>query len=147
MLNRKYVSMEPHDQFSYAGTGSSVLRAETYQGLVNAIVYLVSQGSEQGVIRLYNYTRDVEADLSSACLEVAKEDPLGAYAVDYIKYDFSRIVSYYEADVHITYRRTAEQIKNVLSVTGSSAIKGRTAGGPGPFFTRNCPAGQLLCRG
>lgn len=124
MLDREYVSVEPHNQFSDTGSDSSALRAETYQGLVNAILYLVSQCSEEGVIRLYNYTRDVESDLSSACLEVAKEDPLGAYAVDYIKYDFSRIVSYYEANVQITYRRSPEQIQSVVSVTGSSAIKG-----------------------
>lgn len=124
MLDRDYVSVEPHDQFSDTRTDSSALRAENYQGLVNAILYLVSQGAEEGVVRLYNYTRDVDTDLSSACLEVAKKDPLGAYAVDYIKYDFSRIISYYEANVQITYRRTAAQIKSVVSVTGSSAIKG-----------------------
>jgi hypothetical protein len=124
MLDRDYVSVEPHDQFSDTRTDSSALQAENYQGLVNAIVYLVSQGSEEGVVRLYNYTRDVDTDLSSACLEVAKKDPLGAYAVDYIKYDFSRIISHYEANVQITYRRTAAQIKSVVSVTGSSAIKG-----------------------
>jgi len=124
MLNREYIFVEPHHQFSDTGTDPSILRAETYQGLVNAILYLVSQGLEEGVVRLYNYTRDVESDLAGACLEVAKEDPLGAYAVDYIKYDFARIVSYYEAEVQITYRRTPEQIKSVLSVTGSSAIRG-----------------------
>lgn len=124
MLDRDFVSVEPHDQFSDTRTDSSALRAENYQGLVNAILYLVSQGSQEGVVRLYNYTRDVDTDLSSACLEVAKKDPLGAYAVDYIKYDFSRIISYYEANVQITYRRTAAQIKGVVSVTGSSAIKG-----------------------
>jgi len=124
MLNREYVFVAPHNQFSDTGTDSSALRAETYQGLVNAILYLVSQGTGEGVIRLYNYTRDVETDLNNACLEVAKKDPLGAYAVDYIKYDFDRIVSYYEANLNITYRRTVAQIKSVVSVTGSSAIKG-----------------------
>lgn len=123
MLDRDYVSVEPHDQFSDTGTDSSALRAENYQGLINAVMYLVSQGADHGVIRLYNYTNDVDTDLNRACLEVATEDPLGAYAVDYIKYDYSRIISYYEANVQITYRRTPEQIKNVVSVTGSSAIK------------------------
>lgn len=123
MLNREYVSVSPHDQFSGTGTDSSSLRAENYQGLVNAILYLVSQRAEKGTIRLYNYTWDVEADLSKACLEVTKEDPLGAYAVDYIKYDFARIVSYYEATVQIAYRRSPEEMKGVVLVTGSSAIK------------------------
>lgn len=133
MLSRSYVHTEPHNQFADSGADSSVLRAETYQGLVSAILYLVSQGSEEGVVRLYNYTRDVETDLSNACLEVAKEDPLGAYAVDYIKYDFARIVSYYEANVQITYRRTPQQIQSVVSVTGSSAIKGELREALGSF--------------
>lgn len=123
MLNRELTSVEPHNQFPDADSDASTLRAENYQGLVNAVLYLVSQGAEEGVIRLYNYTGDVDTDLNDACLEVAKEDPLGAYAVDYIKSNYTRIVSYYEATVEISYRRTAEQIKSVVSVTGSSAIK------------------------
>jgi hypothetical protein len=124
LLNREYLSVEPHEPFSDSDSDSSALRVESYQGLVNAVLHLVSQGETHGVIGLYNYTRDVESDLTAACLEIAKEDPLGAYAVDYIKHDFVRIVSYYEANVYITYRRTPEQIKNIVSVTGSSAIKG-----------------------
>ncbi|MPM00497.1 hypothetical protein SDC9_46723 [bioreactor metagenome] len=123
MLNRERTSVESHNQFSDTGSDASVLRAENYQGLVNAVLYLVSQGAEEGIIRLYNYTGDVDTDLNGACLEVAKEDPLGAYAVDYIKSNYTRIVSYYEATVEISYRRTTEQIKSVVSVTGSSAIK------------------------
>ncbi len=123
MLSRSYVTVEPHDKFSDTGTNSSALRAETYQGLINAILYLISHGEPEGVIRLYNYTGDAESDLSSACLEVTQEDPLGAYAVDYIKYDLTRIVSYHEAKMEIAYRRTPEQIGGVTAVTGSSAIK------------------------
>ncbi len=123
MLSREYISLEPHSQFSGGDTDPFTLQAENYQSLVNAVLYLVSQGAEDGIIRLSNYARDVEGDLSAACLEVAQEDPLGAYAVDYIKYDYTRIVSYYEASLHISYRRAPEQIKSVVSVTGSSAIK------------------------
>ena len=124
LLNREYLSIEPHEPFSDSGSDSDSLRVESYQGLVNAVLHLVSQGETHGVIGLYNYTRDVESDLTAACLEIVQEDPLGAYAVDYIKHDFVRIVSYYEANVYITYRRTPEQLKSIVSVTGSSAIKG-----------------------
>jgi hypothetical protein len=83
----------------------------------------VSQGQEHGVLTLYNYTQDVETDLTRACLEVVQEDPLGAYAVDYIKHDYTLIVSYYEVNIDITYRRTPEQVASIVSVTGSSAIR------------------------
>ena len=124
MLERSYTAETVHNRAPEAEGDSSILRAEDYQDLVSAVYYFVSQGAASGTVRLYNYDPEaVEADLDAACLEVVQEDPLGAYAVDYIKYDCAHIVSYYEADLSITYRRTAEQIASVVSVTGSSAIR------------------------
>lgn len=122
MLERDAVQISPFRPAS-SGEASSTLRVETYQKLVEAILYLVNRGEEHGVLTLYNYTQDVEADLTRACLEVVQTDPLGAYAVDYIKHDHSLIVSYYEVNVYISYRRTPEQIASLVSVTGSSAIR------------------------
>lgn len=124
LLERHSISIAPYEPVASSGSGPSSLRVETYQGLVNAVLYLVTQGEEHGVLSLYNYTaQDVEADLTRACLEVVQEDPLGAYAVDYIKHDYSLIVSYYEVNIDITYRRTPEQVASIVSVTGSSAIR------------------------
>ena len=41
---------------------------------------------------------------------------LGAYAVDYISYDLDRIVAYYEAEVYVYYKRTAEELESIVSV-------------------------------
>lgn len=124
LLERDYIHMTPYEPFSSSNAGGSSLRVENYQDLLNAVLYLVSQGAEHGVLNLYNYTaQDVEADLARACLEVVQEDPLGAYAVDYIKHDHSLIVSYYEVNIHIAYRRTADQLSSITSVTGSSALR------------------------
>ena len=49
--------------------------------------------------------------LNRACLEVAKDDPLGAYAVDFIKNDYTTILTTYEATITVSYRRTLEQIR------------------------------------
>jgi hypothetical protein len=123
MLNRDYLSVTSFEPVSGSSDSTSALRVESYQELVNAILYLVSAGEEHGVLTLYNYTQDVETDLTRACLEVVQEDPLGAYAVDYIKHDYTLIVSYYEANIDIAYRRTPEQVASIVSVTGSSAIR------------------------
>ncbi len=128
MLNREYQVVSPHPEFPATEENSSAIRVETYQELVNAVLYFVEQGVEHGVVRLVNYTRDVESDLSRACLEVAKEDPLGAYAVDFIKNDYTRVVTTYEATIDITYRRTPEQLRALVNVTGSSAIRQELAG-------------------
>lgn len=123
LLDRDYVSESVHNQFSDEEAGSDALGAETYQGLVSAVLHFISQGQETGVIRLYNYTGAAESDLDAACLEVTQKDPMGVYAVEYIQYDLSRVVSYYQADLTIAYRRSAEQISSVVSVTGNGGIE------------------------
>ncbi len=123
MLEREFVSVEPHREDLTAAGDPSTLLAQNYQELLSAILYLVTQHAETGTIRLSNYPGDVSADLTAACLEVVQKDPLGAYAVDYIKHDVSRIVSYYEATLTLAYRHTAEEVGKIVSVTGSGAIK------------------------
>lgn len=123
MLERDYVIVSPYQPVSNSSGTSSALRVESYQELVNAVLYLVTMGEEQGVLNLYNYTQDVESDLTRACLEVIQEDPLGAYSVEYITHDYSLIVSYYEVNLQITYRRSREQVSSITSVTGSGAIR------------------------
>ena len=76
MLERSYVSVEEHNE-NPVSDGGSALRVESYQDLVSAVLYYVSRGQETGTIRFYNYPRDPDGDLDSACLEVAQEDPLG----------------------------------------------------------------------
>ncbi|MEG2000190.1 MAG: hypothetical protein RR053_02185, partial [Evtepia sp.] len=76
VLNRSYTSITPHTQFS--DEDADVLRAENYQGLVSAVLHLVSGAESKGVIRLYNYPGAAESDLDAACLEVTQQDPLGA---------------------------------------------------------------------
>ena len=125
MLERSYASVTPHEQFSDEPRDASILRAETYQGLVSALLHLVGKGEQAGVIRLYQYVSvggSAVSDVDRACLEVTKEDPLGAYAVDYIKYDVKQTPAYYQVDVKLAYTKTPEQIAQVISVTGSSAV-------------------------
>ena len=126
MLERSYASVTPHTQFSDESDSGSVLRAETYQGLVSALLHLVEQGAEKGELRLYQYsnvTGAAASDVDQACLEVTQEDPLGAYAVDYIKYDVEQTVSYYQINVKLAYNIDPKELKDVISVTGSTAVR------------------------
>lgn len=123
MLEQEYLHVSPHSSTLLDASDPSVLRVENYQELVNALVYFISAGTETGTIRLYLDSSQVEPDLEAACLEVVQEDPLGAYAVDYIKYSVTPLVTYSEAEVHITYRRTREQVSSILSATGTPAIR------------------------
>ena len=122
MLERSYSSHTAHVDYSVT-EDSSILRAESYQALVNSILYYVDEHAAGGTIRLYNYTGDVEADLQRACLEVTEEDPLGAYAVHRIEYDSTRILTYYEITLRISYQRTADQLVGIRTVSGLNGIR------------------------
>ena len=124
LLDRDYSYVTAHNTTPTAAEGDpSILRAENYQELVNALVYFVAQGTQEGTVRLYGEWEDVEADLDAACLEVVQEDPLGAYAVEYMKYSVTSVVTYYEADIQPTYRRSREQVDSIVSATGTTAIR------------------------
>jgi hypothetical protein len=127
MTNRDYLSIQPHRDNLSAANDPSAYRAENYTTLGEVIHSMVEAGLEHGVVHLSNYTprwnSNVETDLADACAEVAQRDPLGAYAVDFIKHDKSYIVSYYEANLYITYRRTQAQVAGIVAVTGSSAVR------------------------
>ncbi len=125
LLERSYASVTPHTQFSDLSENEDILRAETNQGLVSALLHLVEQGAESGQVRLYQYssiTGSATGDVDQACLEVTQEDPLGAYAVDYIKYDIQPTAAYYQVEIKLAYTIPPAELHQIISVTGSSAI-------------------------
>ena len=123
MLDRPYAAVSPHPEHPGTGEDDSTITVSSYPELVNAVLHFVSQTMEEGHILLPDYDGDVVTDLNTACVEVAKDDPLGAYAVDFIQTEYTRVLTTYEATVSITYRRTPEQVRSLVNVTGSSAIR------------------------
>ena len=123
VLASSYQTSSPHVDRPTTAEDSSAIRVENYRELVSAVLYLVSQGGEKGELRFYDYPGDVEPALTEACLEVATQDPLGAYCVDYIRHETARVVSYDQATVSIHYRRTPEQVRSMVKVTGTRAIR------------------------
>lgn len=122
MLERGHETVQTH--VDYAVTGDeSILRAETYQGLVNAMLYFVNNHRMGGTIRLYNYTGDVEADLVNARVEVMYEDPIGAFSVRSLVYDTTRILTYYEVELRIAYSRSAREVDQLREVTGLAGVR------------------------
>lgn len=127
LLDREYVSVTPHIATETEEGDPTVLRAESYQDLVNALVHLVSQRAGTGTVRLYLDDEEVEPALERACLEVVQQVPVGAYAVDYIKYSAQSVVTYSQAEVEIAYRRSKEQMDAIVSATGRSALQAEFA--------------------
>lgn len=120
-----YISVTPHDEEYQVAVDSSALTVSGYLSLKNAILGLVEDAVEEGVIRAESYSGDLSQDLSNAVYEVSRGDPLGAFAVDYMTYDYSQIVSYYEIHIHTTYQRSLEEIQSVKSTSGVEGVKSR----------------------
>ncbi len=125
MLERSYEVSAPHVDKPVTGEDDTYIRVENYQELVDAILQLVLDRAKDGAIRLYDYTGDVETDLSAACMEVAAEDPVGAYAVEYIKHEYTRVISYYQASISIRYRRSQAQMDSMVDVSGADGLQDR----------------------
>ena len=123
MLERDYVSVTPHSSTKTDTGTSSVLRVENYQELVNSLIYFISNAAEEGVIRLYLDSAAVDEHLHNARLEILQEYPLAVYAVEDITYDTSPLVTYTEAHVGFSYRRTQQQVDSIVSANGISAIR------------------------
>lgn len=113
-LRREYNTTTPHEEQFEVDQYSDAMTAENYTGLKNAILNFVETGTDYGVIRIYEYDGNIVSDLANAVYEVSHNDPLGAYAVDYMTYDYAHIVSYYELYIYTTFRISVDAIDNII---------------------------------
>ena len=104
LVPSSYTLVTPHDTGMKTEQQSDVLTVYDYKTLKNALRTLVQNGVEHGVIHTNQYSGDVEADLPAAVYEFSREDPIGAYAIDFITHDCTLIVAYYEIKIDITFR-------------------------------------------
>ena len=88
--------------------------------LKTALTDMISRHEEHGEFRLNRYNGSPSEDLATACFEIKSEHPLGAYAVETISYDTSYVVSYYVASIYISYKRTAEEVQQIVYVLSQS---------------------------
>lgn len=95
-----------------------VINIPDYVRLKSAVKQMVEDHSTEAKFIFSSYEGDLQNDLSQLGWEIKSEDALAGFCVDYISYDLNRIVTYYEALVHITYKRTAEEVSEIVPVAG-----------------------------
>ena len=123
LLEREWSSVTPHSAGYWENGDRDTLRADSYQDLVNAILLLVDDHAESGVIRLYSAESTDAAQLAAdACGEVQQETAPGAYLLDYITYTGADGRGFYELSLRFGYRRTAEEQERIINATSAEAL-------------------------
>ena len=123
MRSSSYVVVTPHNEDYGVALDSDVLTVSSYLSLKNALINAVEDRRDDFVIRAESYPGNLGEDLNQAVYEVSKMSPLGAYVVSSMTYDYSRIVSYYEINFNVSYKRSLEEIQQIVYVTDLSGIR------------------------
>ena len=110
----EYSSVVPHVS-SMSEDSNGIPHAANYNEFKNQVVKLVENAQTHGTIHLERYAADVEEDLARALHEVMTEMPIGAYAVDMMYFDHTRVLSYYDVKVSVRYKRPREEILAMVS--------------------------------
>lgn len=125
VFDKEYVQIEdyvPTVQDS-AQTGERVT-VHNFSGLRQTIRSLVSNGESDGsIIFDADYDGDATEDMASACWQVRTQDALCAYCVDNISYELTKIVTYYEAKVHVRYAASVESAANIVKLPYSTGVE------------------------
>ena len=121
LLEREYEYSEPFTGRLEQTTGNAT-DVRNYSMLKAGILDMINNLRPSGEFRFSSYNGNVSDDLAAVCFEVKSSNPLGVYAVESISYDTSRIVSYYVAEVSVTYRRSAEELRSIYTLISGSEL-------------------------
>lgn len=117
VFEKEYVVVSEYRGEPTGDSGGAAVEVRSSYALKSAVTNLVANHAGHGVLEFKNYDGDISSDLAEALWAVKSETAYGAYAVYYISYDISHIVSYYTADIYITYRHTRAEMDSIQSAT------------------------------
>lgn len=122
MVRQDYLAVKRHVEQSLPETEPTEAEEPTLvtnrNELRGAILSFVRNWTERGSIRVQDYAGDISTDLTEAMTYATKEDPIGAYAVDYADAELRGGASSGVVEVSIVFRRSAAEIDSIVTVSG-----------------------------
>lgn len=86
--------------------------------LRGAVLSFIRNWTEQGSIFVRAYQGNISEDLQETILYATQEDPIGAYAVDYMDAEYNGTD---RIGVNIVFRRSAAEVDAIVTVSGNSS--------------------------
>ena len=105
-----------------------MLTASNYYELRSVLRSFVSDGVEHGEVFVRSYSGNLEDDLKKLIRYLTEEDPVSAYATDYISCERMGMDGGWMVSVNAVYRRSAGEIREIQPVRGSEEALSRMLG-------------------
>lgn len=121
LLERSYSQMEPYADRYWDASAEDTLRAENYQDLVNSLLLLVEQRSEEGVIRYYT-DQSAYRQAMEATREVEEETMLGSYLLEDIDFTYKASKTFGTFTYRMTYREDAEDVDALMVLSDTQSL-------------------------
>ena len=122
IVDGSYTYERKHQESGSTEAAAGDIGVSNYEDLKTAIYNFARDGVRRGTIKFYYNGDDTNEVISKAIQEVKLNTPVGAYAVDLISPKTTRIVSYYEIDLTITYLKTRAQMNKVQDVQTKNGV-------------------------
>lgn len=123
LLERSYSSIEPYTNRYWDSTAEDTLKAESYQDLVNSLLMLIEQRSEEGVIRYYTPDgADGYAHAIQARQEVYRDTTLGSYLLDGVCVVYRANDGYCTLTYSMSYREGTQDLNALMALTDSQSL-------------------------
>ncbi len=126
VYDREYLAVSTYTPTQAEDMEESGVSVRTLAELRDTIRSFVVDGLDSGrIVFDSNYEGDVNEDMASACWQVRTQDALCAYCVDSLSYELSKILSYYEAEVSITYTEAGLDQDSIVRMQYTSGVAER----------------------
>ena len=113
VINRSYVSVEPHKE-QRQQQQTDVIMASNYPELLDALKSMIASGTEVAAIKVPEYPENtIEYSMKQAIRYSREKDPIGSYAVADIVYEFGSSSGVPAVSVSITYHHNRSEIQRI----------------------------------
>lgn len=115
-LDESYVSVSPHQQ-QRPNSPTDVITASNYLELMDALEEMIADGAEVAAINVAEYPTDaLENGMEMAIRHAQENYPIGAYAVEEIRYELGTSSGEPALSISITYHHSRAEILRIRDV-------------------------------